>query len=328
MNSFEHVNAPNLRMAIAFLKRPHTEALAGGTDLLGEMKRGIRQPKRLMNLKTIPGLRRIQIDNSLRMGPLVTLAEIEHSAMISKKFPILVQSVQLSATPQLRNMGTLAGNLCQHPRCWYYRSPLFHCWLKGGKECFAMDGRNRYHAIFESGVCQAVHASDLAPALVSLNAKVSVVGPKGRRQISVEGLYTKPTQNHRSLTILRPGDLITEVRVPIPSKTSKGVYLKAMERKAWSFALVSVAAQFSFNRDRVTDGSLVLGGVASLPLRAKEAEKVLGGKKLSEEVIEAAAEAAVAGAQPLRDNEYKIPLTKGLIRQSLTFLGKIEQTAA
>lgn len=320
MHSFEHINAPNLSTAISLLKKPNTEALAGGTDLLGEMKRGIKEPGRLVNLKTLPGLKRIYFVKDLSIGALVTLAEIEHSGMILKKFPILLQSVQQSATPQLRNMSTLAGNLCQAPRCWYYRSPLFQCWLKGGKKCFAVNGENRYHAILGSDICHAVHASDLAPALMALDAKIKVVGPKGYRQISLGELYTKPTQNHRQLTILRPGELITEAHVPIPSKNSQGIYLKAMERKAWSFALVSVAAQMGFERDHVAEARLVLGGVASFPWRAKKAEEILRRQKLSEEVINTAAEAAVAEARPLRDNQYKVLLVKGLLQDALQSL--------
>ena len=200
--------------------------------------------------------------------------------------------------------------------------PSLSLLAKGGEKCFAFKGENKYHAILGSDICHAVHASDLAPALVALDGKVKVVGLKGRRQISLEGLYTKPTQNHRQMTILRPGELITEVRVPIPLRNSRGVYLKAMDRKAWSFALVSVAAQITFERDHVAEARLVLGGVASFPWRAKKAEKVLRGKMLSEEVIKTAAEAAVAGAQPLRDNAFKVQLTKGLMQQALRIVCK------
>ncbi len=320
MNAFEHVDADNLSKAITLLKKPNTEALAGGTDLLGEMKKGIKQPGRLVNLKTLPGLKRILFSSNLSLGALVTLSEIEHHSMISKKFPILAQAASQVATPQLRNTSTVAGNLCQAPRCWYYRSPLFQCWLKGGEKCFAVNGQNRYHAILGSDICYAVHASDLAPALMALDARIKVVGPKRRRQISLEDLYAKPTPYHRSLTILRPGELITEVRVPIPSKNSRGVFLKAMERKAWSFALVSVAAQISFEKDHVAEARLVLGGVASFPWRAKNAEEILRGQKLSEEGIKTAADIAVAQAQPLRENEYKVPLVKGLLQRALQTL--------
>lgn len=321
MNRFEHIDAPDIRTAITLLSEPQTEALAGGTDLLSELKRRIRHPRRLVNLKSAPGLNKIRYEKGLSIGPLTTLAEIEHDPTVLKKFPILTQAVSQAATPQLRNMGTVAGNLCQHPRCWYYRSPLFNCWLKGGKKCFAVNGENKYHAILGAETCHAVHASDLAPPLMALDARVRMVGAKDRRQISLEELYTKPTQNHRQLTILKPGELITEVHTPMPPKNSQGVYLKAMERKAWSFALVSVAAQITFDKDHVAEARLFLGGVASFPWRAEDAEKILQGQKLSEGLAKTAGEVTVADARPLRDNAYKVQLAKELIRRALRAVG-------
>jgi xanthine dehydrogenase YagS FAD-binding subunit len=321
MHSFEHVNASNLPTAFRLLKGPWTEALAGGTDLLGELKRRIRQPIRLVNLKSIPGLNEIYFKKNLNVGGLVTLSEIEHHPAILKRFSILGQAVSLAATPQLRNMGTVAGNLCQHPRCWYYRSPLFNCWLKGGERCFAFNGENKYHAILGSEICHAVHPSDLAPALIALDAHVQVAGPQRRHQISLEELYQIPRKDRRQMTVLKRNELITQVIVPAPSRKSRTIFLKAMERQAWSFALVSVAAHLSFDGDRIEEARLVLGGIAPIPWRAREAEKVLEGEKLSEELIKSAGEAAVAKAKPLRDNSYKIPLARSLIKQALrTFL--------
>jgi xanthine dehydrogenase YagS FAD-binding subunit len=321
MHSFEHVNAFNLATAFKLLKGPWTEALAGGTDLLGELKRRIRQPIRVVNLKSIPGLNEIYFKKNLNVGGLVTLSEIEHHPAILKRFSILGQAVSLAATPQLRNMGTVAGNLCQHPRCWYYRSPLFNCWLKGGERCFAFNGENKYHAILGSEICHAVHPSDLAPALIALDAHVQVAGPQRRHQISLEELYQIPRKDRRQMTVLKRNELITQVIVPAPSRKSRTIFLKAMERQAWSFALVSVAAHLSFDGDRIEEARLVLGGIAPIPWRAREAEKVLEGEKLSEELIKSAGEAAVAKAKPLRDNSYKIPLARSLIKQALrTFL--------
>ena len=317
MHSFEHVNASNLPTALKLLKEPETEALAGGTDLLGELKRRIRQPKRLVNLKLISGLNEIYFKKNLSLGGLVTLSEIEHHPAIVKRFSILGQAVSLAATPQLRNMGTLAGNLCQHPRCWYYRNPLFNCWLKGGEKCFAFNGENKYHAILGSEICHAVHPSDLAPALIALDARVQVAGPQRRRQISLEELYQIPNKGHRQMTVLKRNELITQVIISAPSRKSRTIFLKAMERQAWSFALVSVAARLSFDGDRIEEARLVLGGVAPIPWRGREAEKVLEGEKFSEAVIKSAGEAAVAKARPLRDNGYKVQLAKGLIGQAL-----------
>ncbi len=319
MRSFEHVNAPNIKTAIALLSEPATEAIAGGTDLLGELKAHLRSPQRLVNLKTLSKLREIHYSPKagLRLGALVTLAEIERHPNIREKFSILAQAASSAATPQLRSMGTLGGNLCQKPRCWYYRHKLFPCWLKGGEKCFAEDGENKYHAVLGADRCHAVHPSDLAPALIALDATIRVVGPDLDGEISLEELYTKPTESRRQMTILGPGELIVEIRVPAPKKKARGVYLKAMERGSWSFAIVSVAAQLSFEDERITDARLVLGGVAAIPWRAKDSEKILLGQKFSEELAERAAEAAVAGAQPLRDNAYKVPLAKGLVKRAL-----------
>lgn len=319
MRTFEHVNAPDIKTAIALLGEPATEAIAGGTDLLGELKARLRSPKRLVNLKTLSKLREISYSPraGLKLGALVTLAEIERHPVIRERFSVLAQAASSAATPQLRNMGTVGGNLCQKPRCWYYRHKLFECWLKGGEKCFAEDGENKYHAILGANRCHAVHPSDLAPALIALDATIRVVGPDIDGEIALEELYTKPTESRRQMTILGPGELITEIRVPTPKSGARGVYLKAIERQSWSFALVSVAAQMSFEGERIADARLVLGGVAAIPWRAKDSEKILIGQKFSEELAERAAEATVAGAQPLRENAYKVPLAQGLVKRAL-----------
>lgn len=322
MHPFEHIDAPDLRKAVSLLKEPGTEALAGGTDLLGELKKRIRRPGRLINLKTIPPLRGIGVGKDLRIGALVALSEIERHPIVLGKFPLLSQAVSLTATPQLRNMGTIAGNLCQHPRCWYYRSPLFPCWLKGGQKCFAARGENKYHAILGCEICHAVHPSDLAPALIAMKAKVKIVGPGKGSEVPLEDLYSKPTMDRRQMTILDRDQLIAEVRLPMPPKGSRGIYLKAMERRSWAFALVSVAVNLAFDGNDIKEAFLVLGGVAPIPWRARDAEEVLKGQTFSQSLADRAGEAAVAAARPLRDNQYKLQLTKGLIRKALITLGQ------
>jgi xanthine dehydrogenase YagS FAD-binding subunit len=324
MRSFEHVNASDIQTAIALLREPHTEAIAGGTDLLGELKARLRSPKRLVNIKTLSELHEIGYSPQmgLKIGALVTLAQIEQHPAIRERFSLLAQAASSAATPQLRNMGTVGGNLCQKPRCWYYRNKLFHCWLKGGDTCFAEDGENKYHAILGADRCHAVHPSDLAPALMALDATIRVVGPDLDGEISLAELYTKPTESHRQMTILGPGELITEIRVPTPKGDSRGVYLKAMERQSWSFALVSVAAHLRREGDHIADARIVLGGVAAIPWRAKDSEKILIGQRFSEELAERAAEAAVAGAQPLRYNAYKVKLAQALVKRALGMLAQ------
>ena len=320
MNSFEHIETQDLASALTILQEPRSAALAGGTDLVGELKRGIRRPDRLIDLKRIHSLKGISVGPDLRLGALTPLSAMEeHPAVISQR-PLLHQALKSTATLQLRNMGTVGGNLCQRPRCWYYRNHLSLCWLKGGEFCWAARGENHYHTILGKAICHAPHPSDLAPALMALQSRIKITSSKGVREIALEELYQEPRPERRQMTILEPGELVTEIAVPLPAQSTRGIYLKAMERKAWSFALVSVAAILGFDGDTITGGRLVLGGVATIPWRAKGAESILGGKKFSEGLCREVVDSALREARPLRDNQYKVPLAKGLIRRALTQL--------
>jgi len=322
MRSFEYLRVPDLTTAVSLLGESGTEAYAGGTDLLGEMKRKIRRVGCLVDLKSCGGMNQVedQEGGGLKIGALAPVEAIADHPGIKEGFPILSRAASLVGTPQLRNMGTVGGNLCQHPRCWYFRHSQFPCWLKGGEKCFAAQGRNHYHSILGIGVCHSVHASDLAPALIALDARVSLIGAEGDREIPLEELYKKPEPHPRYATSLKAGELISAIRIPVGPRGSRGVFVKAMERRAWSFALASVAARFRLDGRRFVEGVLVLGGVAAIPWRAKEAEGVLIGKEYSESLAGQAADAALSGARPLRDNEYKISLAKGLILQALNDL--------
>ncbi len=326
MKNFEHVSVANLAQAIQWLD-DDAKPIAGGTDLLAEMKEGIISPRRLVNLKTIPSLSQIEYDRreGLRLGALVSLAQLEEHPLIGEKYPALAQAAALAASPQLRQMGTLGGNLSQSPRCWYYRNALFPCWLKGGQSCFAVDGENAYHAILGGEPCHSVHPSDLAPALIALNAQVRVVGPELDGSLALEELYRRPSEAHRRATILGPRELIAELSLPAPAAGSRSVYLKVMDRAVWTFALVGVAAALQLDEGgRVERARLVLGGVAPIPWRAQAAEEILQGEQLSAELAQAAAEAALANAEPLRDNGYKVKLAQELVRRALLQLGDQE----
>ena len=320
MNSFEHIETLDLASALTLLQEPQTAALAGGTDLLGELKRGIQKPDRLIDLKRLSSLKGVSMRPDLRLGALTPLSMVEEHPAVISQWPLLHQALKSTATLQLRNMGTVGGNLCQRPRCWYYRNHLSLCWLKGGEFCWAARGENHYHTILGRAICHASHPSDLAPALMALQSRIKIASPTGMREIALEELYQEPRPERRQMTILEPGELITEVAVPLPGRGSRGIYLKAMERKAWSFALVSVAAILTFDGDTITEGRLVLGGMATIPWRAKEAESILGGKKFSAGLCREVAESALQEARPLRDNHYKVPLAKALIRRALTQL--------
>ncbi|MFQ5796325.1 MAG: FAD binding domain-containing protein [Candidatus Bipolaricaulia bacterium] len=318
MRKFEHVNAPDVETAIALLQHPQAKAIAGGTDLLTELKERLRTPERLVNLKTIKELRAIENrPDELRIGALATLNDIEAHPVVRDKYPILSQAISVTASPQLRNAGTLGGNLCQSVRCWYYRHPDVNCWLKGGDTCLAEQGVNCHHAIFGSSPCVAVHPSDLAPALIALDAQVRIVGPDLDGELSLEEIFTLPREEHRQRTLLEAADLVAEVLIPGRPDGSNGIYLKAMDRADWSFALVSVAMQIDWTGDRIENVCIVLGGVAGRPWRSRGAEKLLHGQTISEALADQVGEAAVAGAQPLQHNGYKIPLTRNLVKRAL-----------
>jgi xanthine dehydrogenase YagS FAD-binding subunit len=253
----------------------------------------------------------------LRLGALTPLSAVEDHPAVISQWPLLQQALKCTATLQLRNMGTFGGNLCQHPRCWYYRNPLSLCWLKGGEFCWAARGENHYHTILGKALCHAPHPSDLAPALMALQARIKIASPAGEREVSLEELYQEPLPEKRRMKVLEPGEIITEISVPPPPQGSRGIYLKAMDRKAWAFALISVAAVLVFDGDTMTEGRLVLGGAATVPWRAKEAESILRGRKFSEGLCGEVAESALREARPLRGNQYKIPLAKALIRRAL-----------
>jgi xanthine dehydrogenase YagS FAD-binding subunit len=298
-----------------------TRPLAGGTDLLTLMKADVAAPSRLVNLKRLEGLPagvEEVADGGLTVGALTTLTEIETSPVIQQRYPLLTEAAAVAATPQLRNMATLGGNLLQRPRCWYFRNSRFHCWLKGGEECPARDGENQFHALFGARPCCAVHPSDLAPALLALDAEVRLHGPCGERTLPLSELYALPRADQRTETEIAPDELLLSVRIPPLPEGTHSTYLKAMDRKIWAFALVGVAAVVRLGvNQRIEHARLTLGGVAPIPWRAMAAEQELVGREVSEELFARAADAALSGAEPLHQNAYKVPLARTLIRRAL-----------
>lgn len=323
MINFEHLTATSEEEALAALAgKSGTNVIAGGTDLLVLMKEGLSQPERLVDIKSIEGLHGIATEGEgLRIGALVTLSELEESAQVRQGYSALSQAAGLAASPQLRNMATIGGNLLQRPRCWYFRGD-YPCWLKGGVICYAVQGENHHHAILDSGPCVAVHPSDLAPALIALESSVRTQASGGGRTLLLEEFCRNPTPDRRIEHDLQPGELITSIDVPAQPAGARSIYLKAMEREAWAFAVVSVAARLAVESGVVRDIRIVLGGVANTPYRSAQAEAVLAGNQLSGEVIEQAAAAAVEGARPLKDNSYKVALTRNLVRRALTSLAE------
>ena len=319
MENFAYVNAADVEQASSLLSDDwsETKMIAGGTDLLGELKEYIETPKKVVNLKSIPGLDEIKADGSgLTIGALVTLADIAAHPTIQHHYTVLAEAAESVASPQIRNVGTLGGNLCQRPRCWYYRHPDIICLKKGGDTCYAVDGLNKYHAIFGGGPVYIVHPSDTAPALIALGATVKIVGPNGDRTMPLEDFFVLPDVNPQRENVLEPNEVVTEVHVPQPKAGTKSTYLKVRERGSFDFALVSVAAFFEMNGGTCSKANVVLGGVAPIPWRSKEAEAALNGKRITDTVAKQAGEAAVANAEPMTDNGYKVPLTRNIINRA------------
>ncbi|HEX6289319.1 MAG TPA: xanthine dehydrogenase family protein subunit M [Herpetosiphonaceae bacterium] len=313
MHPFIHIDVANVDEVIPLLSAT-SRPIAGGTDLLPLMKEGIAAPERLLNLKRAAELRYIRRDDDgLRIGALTTLDDLDRHPDVAQDYPALARAAGESASPQLRTMATLGGNLLQQARCWYYRGD-FQCWLKGGDTCFAREGRNEYHAIVEQSPCVAVYPSDPPAALMALDASLRIVGPRREQTISVAEFLQPPTDERRAMHTLEPDELIVEVVLPAPR--GRSVYLKAMDRAAWAYALVSVAAVAEIVDGRAEQVRIVLGGVANTPIRATEAEALLEGQTLTEDLLRRAGAAAVARAQPLAHNRYKLALARNLVTQA------------
>lgn len=320
MDKFSYVNATSLKQVTSLLSDSEwgeVMLIAGGTDLLSELKEYIETPKTLINLKTLPGMDSISSDASgLKIGALTTVSDIAMHPTIQQHYTVLAQAASSVATPQIRNVGTLGGNLCQRPRCWYYRDETVSCLKKGGDICYAVDGLSKYHAILGGDPVYIVHPSDIAPALIALNATLKITGPDGDKTMKVEEFFTLPSANPFRENVLEPNEIVVEVEIPKPKPNTKSFYLKAREKGAPDFALASVAGVFEMNGKTCQSADVVLGGVAPAPWRSTEAETVLTGKTINDAISMKAGEEAVKDAQPLADNEYKVTLTQNLISRT------------
>jgi xanthine dehydrogenase YagS FAD-binding subunit len=324
--SFEHIDAETVKEAVYWLQKYGEKAkvIAGATDLFGLMKDRVEGPELkipevLVNIKTIPDVKRITYDeeSGLRIGATVTLSHLETSDVIKQTFDILLQAARKVGTAQIRNMGTIGGNLCQRPRCLYFRHPHFLCYKKGGGKCYAAMGEHRYyHAILEKGKCAMAHPSDIAPVLAALKAKVIIASSEGEREVPLQDFFLGP--NNFRETILKSGEFLVGVRVPNQNGKTFQLYLKDRIRHSADFALSSVATVAHISNKICEDISIVLGGIAPFPYIASTAEEIVKGKRLNESLVLQAAEASVERAHPLPMNRYKIDLTKALVRRVLT----------
>lgn len=293
--------------------------LAGGTDLLGLMKDDLAAPERLVSIRAV-GMDGITGESTgLSVGATTTLSQLAAAPELSMhpELACLYEALLATASPQLRHMATLGGNLMQRPRCWYYRNALAFCWRKGGQMCYAFRGENKYHVLLGGGPCYAVHPSDPAVALVALDASVRLTGPDSERSLPLSAFYHKPSRDERTGTALALNQLITAVEIPLPPAGSRSAYVKVADRSSWDFALTSVAAVLTVASDTVQRARIALGGVATTPWRATAAEDALVGRPLGAEAIEAAATGAVEGVRPLEHNAYKVDLLQGAVREAL-----------
>jgi xanthine dehydrogenase YagS FAD-binding subunit len=321
MKPFRHLNADSVDEALALLTEYGDKACvtAGGTDLLGVLKSEILAdyPEAVINLKTISGLDGIETDaGEVRIGALTRLADIADSPVVQKTCPALALSAASVGSPELRNMGTIGGNLCQDTRCWYYRYPdkmggRIPCYRKGQGPCHAIKGDNRYHAVLGGRKCYAVCPSDLAIALAALEARVKTIRPAGERTIPMADFYNILGP------VLEPDELVVEIRIPVPAANAIQRFSKFRLRASIDFAVVSVAAVLDVAKGVCRDARIVLGAVAPVPYRAVAAEDVVRGAPLDERRAELAAEAAIRDAKPMSGNAYKIEIAKTLVKRVL-----------
>ena len=326
MKDFDLKLPENLDAAIGELPAEYTregaQVLAGGQDIVTVMKDDIEQPAALVSLQRL-GLDGIEWDGDggVTLGATVTVQALADDAGLERAFPALREAAQSIGSPQIRSQATLGGNLNQRPRCPYYRHPSVSCFKKGGSVCLAEFGFNKYAAIFGGGPSYFSHPSDLATVLLMLGATASISGPGGERKVPLAELYVLPEESLETETVLRPDEILTSVTIPAPPAETRSSYLKFKERASYDFALAAVAVSVVLDGSGViTDARVVLGGVAPKPWEVPAAARALIGKSMGPEAWTAAGAAAVADADPLEHNGYKVHLVKGLVFRALESL--------
>jgi xanthine dehydrogenase YagS FAD-binding subunit len=319
MHPFSYHSADSLADAVRYLADIGTMPVGGGTDLLVLIDEGLATPSALVDLRRMPEARGVTVegDGVVRIGAATRLSEVARDAIIGERFPALAEACEAVGTPALRNMGTIGGNLCQRPRCWYFRRNV-RCHKNGGDSCPAVHGENQYLAILGGGPCYIVHPSDPAVALTALEARVEVTGPGGSRWVEIDRFYNLPRQRMDRETVLERSELVSAVALPPESAGGVQRYHKLMQRGAWDFALVSLAAV------KRPDGEvrLVLGGVAPRPWRVTSSvEEDVSTGGLDADAVETLAQRALIDAAPLSTNAYKVELAASLLRRAMTELG-------
>jgi xanthine dehydrogenase YagS FAD-binding subunit len=319
VKAFERVQPRDWNDAVAALEAARkagvpAEGKGAGTDLVDRLKERVAAPDRVVDLRRLAAHRTItRPAGRVSIGALVTLAEVAEA--LRAEFPALADACEGAATPQIRNTATLAGNLCQRPRCWYFRSPEFACLKKGGSECFAQKGENAFHAVFGNGTCAIVHPSAAGVALMAYGATVETVSPAGPRSIPIEAFFVRPETDILAENALHPAELIVEVSVP--KAAVRSAYRKVKQKQAFDWPLADAAVAYRDDGGVARDVRIVLGSAAPVPFRAKRAEAAVEGRKLDAALALAAGLAAVEGATPLAQNGYKLSILSAAVRRAL-----------
>lgn len=318
MKAFANVNPRDLKDAVSKLRQPNAVPVGGGSDLLGMVKDHLVEPDVLVHLRSIRGLDGItsRARRDTVIGGLTTLDTVSQHPMIRENYTVLAEAAGSVGTPQIRNAGTLAGNVCQRPWCWYYRNG-FNCFKAGGKQCFSITGENQFHAIFGGGPSFIVHPSDTAPALVALDAEFTIAGTSGTRTVPAAEFFALPRVDPARENVLNHGEILESVRLPLPKTGVRSTYHKILDREAWTHAVVSVAVVLEMNQQVCNRARVVLGGVAPTPWPLPKVEALLTGQRITPELAAQAGEVALEGANPLAKNAYKVPLTKAVVRRTI-----------
>ena len=326
MPAFELFQPASTADALNLLGRYGTDAwiFAGGLDSFDWLKDRIKRPRYVVDLGGIAELKGIrERDGGLEIGAMTTLTDVVHNPMVRDRYAILTEAAEAAASPQIRNQGTLGGNVSQDTRCWYYRAG-WSCYRAGGNICYAdtPESINREHAILEADRCVAVNPSDTAPALIVLGASMVIRGADGERVVPAENYFLGPGTDITRMTALRPGELLTAIRIPGDWAGANFYWEKVRDRQVWDFALVSVASAMTLSGTTIQNIRLVVNGVAARPVRLATVEQYVKGKPRNEATAAAAGDMAVQGAQPLRFNAYKVPLMRNLVKRAIRGVGE------
>jgi len=321
MPAFELFQPATTEDALALLARYSSDAwvLAGGLDSFDWLKDRIRRPAFVIDLSQVKELRGVKpLDGGVEIGAMTTLTEVVRDPVIKEKFSILSTGAEAAASPQIRNQGTIGGNVSQDTRCWYYRGG-WKCYRAGGNTCFAdtPTAINREHAIFGADRCVAVNPSDTAPALIALDAKMVIRSSKGERVVDAEEYFIGPSVDITRMTVLQPGELLTAIRIPSTWAGAHFYFEKIRDRQVWDFPLVNVASAAVLSGDKIDRIRIVMNGLAAHPMRLKEVEAAVQGKSRDSATADMAGQMAIQGAEPLRYNGYKVPLMRNLVKRAI-----------